>query len=93
VITNHRIIAKYGFISRSTFELMINRITGANFDQSIMGRIFGFGTVIVHGAGGDISPFDVVADPQEFHRNLVGALEHVAPASVATPDIKSTLRK
>lgn len=73
-ITNRRIVAKYGFISRSTFEIMINRITGVNFDQSIMGRILGYGTILVHGAGGDISPFDVVTNPQLFQRALMDVL-------------------
>ena len=75
-ITNRRLIAKYGFISRSTFEIMINRVTGVNFDQSIMGRVFGYGTVLVHGAGGDVSPFDIVANPQLFQRALMDAVEH-----------------
>ncbi|MFA5041093.1 MAG: PH domain-containing protein [Bdellovibrionales bacterium] len=76
-ITNKRVIAKYGFVSRSTFEIMINRIAGVNFDQSVMGRIFGYGTVLVHGTGGDVSPFDVVANPQRFQHALMDILEHV----------------
>jgi uncharacterized membrane protein YdbT with pleckstrin-like domain len=75
-ITNRRLIAKYGFISRATFEIMINRVTGVNFDQTVMGRILGYGTILVHGAGGDISPFDVVANPQLFQRALMDVLEH-----------------
>ena len=70
-VTNRRIIAKYGFVSRTTFEIMINRITGSNFDQTIGGRLLGYGTVLVHGAGGDISPFDKIADPEEFHQALM----------------------
>ncbi len=75
VLTDKRIIAKYGVISRATFEIMANRITGANFDQSIMGRMLGYGTILVHGAGGEISPIDEVADPQMFHRALVSVIE------------------
>jgi uncharacterized membrane protein YdbT with pleckstrin-like domain len=75
-ITNRRLIAKYGFISRSTFEIMANRITGVNFDQTILGRLLGFGTILVHGAGGDISPVDVVSNPQLFQRALMDVLEH-----------------
>jgi uncharacterized membrane protein YdbT with pleckstrin-like domain len=75
-ITNRRLIAKYGFISRSTFEIMINRVTGVNFDQSITGRILGYGTILVHGAGGDISPVDVVSNPGLFQRALMDVLEH-----------------
>lgn len=75
VVTNCRIIAKYGFVSRATFEIMLSRVTGANFDQTVWGRILGYGTIIVHGAGGDISPFDNVANPQAFHTYLIGVLE------------------
>jgi len=79
VITNKRLIAKYGIISRATFEIMVSRITGANFDQSILGRVMGFGTILVHGAGGEISPIDHVADPQLFYRALVSVLEKFQP--------------
>jgi len=76
-ITDRRLIAKYGFISRSTFELMLGRVTGANFEQTIMGRILGYGTILVHGAGGDVSPFNGVADPQGFQRMLIRVLQKV----------------
>ncbi|MFA4995057.1 MAG: PH domain-containing protein [Bdellovibrionales bacterium] len=75
-ITNKRLIAKYGFISRATFEIMINRVTGVNFEQTIMGRVFGYGTVLVHGTGGDVSPFDGVSNPQGFQHALMDILEH-----------------
>lgn len=76
VLTDRRIIAKYGVVSRATFEIMANRITGANFDQTIAGRLLGFGTILVHGAGGEISPIDLVADPQSFHRALLEVIQH-----------------
>ena len=74
-ITNTRVIAKYGFISRATFEIMINRVTGVNFDQTMTARLLNFGTIIVRGAGGDISPIDCVDDPQTFHNELMGSVE------------------
>ena len=77
VITDRRIIAKYGVISRATYEIMLNRVTGANFDQSILGRLCGYGLVLVHGAGGETSPFDVVANPAGFHRALMDTLPGV----------------
>ena len=75
VITNKRLIAKYGFVSRATFEILANRITGANFDQTVFGRMLGYGTILVHGAGGEISPIDQVENPQLFYRALVSVLE------------------
>jgi uncharacterized membrane protein YdbT with pleckstrin-like domain len=77
VVTNHRVIAKYGLVSRATFEIMLSRVTGVNFDQTIMGRMLGYATIIVRGAGGDISPIDGVADPQTFHNELMAAVERM----------------
>jgi uncharacterized membrane protein YdbT with pleckstrin-like domain len=77
VLTNKRIIAKYGFVSRTTFEIMISRITGANFDQTVLGRLLDFGTILVHGAGGEISPIDEVEEPQKFHQALMAIMEKV----------------
>lgn len=74
-VTNRRIIAKYGMVSRTTFEILVNRITGSNFDQTVAGRLLGYGTVLVHGAGGDISPFDEISDPQGFHQALMMVME------------------
>jgi hypothetical protein len=54
---------------------MNNRITGANFDQTIMGRLMGFGTIWVHGAGGEISPIGGVSNPQLFYKALISVLE------------------
>lgn len=82
VITDKRLIAKYGFISRATFEILNNRITGANFDQTVMGRILGYGTVLVHGTGGEISPIDQVENPQLFYRALVSVLERHQPKMI-----------
>ena len=78
VITNRRIIAKYGFISRTTFEIMLNRITGVNFDQTILGRILDFGTILVYGAGGNVSPFNGIAHPERFQRALMRVMGKVS---------------
>ncbi len=77
VITNRRVIAKYGFISTTTYELMLSKVEGANIDQTVLGRLLGYGTVMVKGTGGGISPIDHVADPYRFHRNLMQTLETI----------------
>jgi uncharacterized membrane protein YdbT with pleckstrin-like domain len=77
VITDRRVIAKYGFIATTTFEVMMARIEGANIDQTILGRLLGFGTILVRGTGGGISPIDHIAAPYAFHACLMKVLEHV----------------
>ena len=56
-ITNKRVIAKFGFISRSTVELNIHNIESIQVDQRIFGRIFNFGSIIVAGAGNPQAPY------------------------------------
>ncbi|MEI8055299.1 MAG: PH domain-containing protein [bacterium] len=70
VITNKRIIMKVGFISRRSFELFLDRIEGTYVEQSITGRILGFGTVIVGGIGGTKDAFFYVPNPIEFRNKM-----------------------
>ncbi len=77
VITNQRVIAKHGFIATTSYELMMPKVEGATIDQSVMGRLFGYGTLMVKGTGGGISPIDHVADPYRFHAKLMDALRGV----------------
>ncbi|MBI1273258.1 MAG: PH domain-containing protein [Alphaproteobacteria bacterium] len=76
-ITNRRVIAKFGFISRTTFELFLNKVEGANIDQDIMGRLCGYGSVLVKGTGGGISPIHNVTDPAGFQRQLMRQIQRV----------------
>src|SRR5687768_18417869 len=50
-ITNKRIIAKFGFISRSTIEINLPKVESVQVDQGVMGRMLDYGTIIVAGAG------------------------------------------
>src|SRR5437016_3553326 len=45
-VTSHRVIAKFGFISRSTVELNLTKIESIRVEQSVMGRLLGYGSVI-----------------------------------------------
>lgn len=65
-ITNKRIIAKYGFIMRDTVELPLKRVESIQVRQGIFGRIFGYGTVIVAGAGNPQAKIKNVRNPLAF---------------------------
>ncbi|MEA3643162.1 MAG: PH domain-containing protein [Lamprobacter sp.] len=51
-VTSKRVIAKIGFIKRNTTELNHSKVESFNVDQSIFGRLFGYGTIIINGTGG-----------------------------------------
>lgn len=56
VITNKKIIAKFGFINRRTIELLLPEIESIQINQSIMGRLFNYGSIVVSGAGNPQAP-------------------------------------
>ncbi|MCL2469874.1 MAG: PH domain-containing protein [Alphaproteobacteria bacterium] len=82
VITDRRVIAKHGFISTTSYELMLPKVEGATIDQSILGRILGYGTIMVKGTGGGISPIDHVTNPYLFHAHLMSALQKVQDSTM-----------
>lgn len=69
-ITNRRIIAKTGLIRRNTIELKVTRVESLGVDQSILGRLFNFGSIIVKGTGGSNAPIPYIAKPLEFRQHV-----------------------
>ena len=47
VITTRRLIFKHGIIKRQSMELLLRKCEGVKIEQSIMGRLLNYGTVIV----------------------------------------------
>lgn len=74
-ITNKRVITKFGFISRSTVELLHKNVESFHVDQSITGRILNFGTLIINGTGGVGTPIPSIASALEFRRQALVAIE------------------
>jgi uncharacterized membrane protein YdbT with pleckstrin-like domain len=62
-VTDRRIILKRGLIQRHTIEINMDKVESVDVDQSILGRIFDFGTVTVHGTGTSIEPLRNVSAP------------------------------
>ncbi len=73
-ITNKRILIKVGLIRRHSLELLLQKVEGIGVDQSITGRLFGFGTITVVGVGGTKEEFRSIANPLEFRRQVQASL-------------------
>lgn len=68
VITNKRIVCKTGIFSRKTLEMNLSKIETVNVDQSIFGRLFGFGTITIIGTGGTRETFKDIGHAVEFRK-------------------------
>lgn len=67
-ITNKRIIIKTGLVSRQTLEMNLNKVEAVNVDQSIFGRVLGYGSIIIIGIGGTKERFYHISDPMQFRK-------------------------
>ena len=65
-VTDQRLMVKTGLIRRNTFELFLKRLEGVQVDQSITGRILGFGTIVASGTGGLQDCFAMISSPLKF---------------------------
>lgn len=75
-VTNKRVIIKSGWISRKVEEIRLFKIETVEYRQGIFGRILGFGTVKVTGAGlhNTVTTF-LVNDPKKVKQFIDDQLD------------------
>lgn len=71
-VTDRRIVHKTGFIERRTVEMNMDKVESVDVNQSIMGRLFDYGEVVVHGVGESWEPVRTIGSPLTF-RNYITA--------------------
>jgi uncharacterized membrane protein YdbT with pleckstrin-like domain len=69
-VTSLRVVHKEGFIKRQTFEMSLDKIESVDVEQSIAGRIFGWGNVTVMGVGEGRKTIKMIASPLEFRNHI-----------------------
>jgi uncharacterized membrane protein YdbT with pleckstrin-like domain len=71
-VTDRRVVYKRGFIRRHTVEMNMDKIESVDVDQSLLGRMFDYGDIIIRGTGAGIEPLRGIDSPLAF-RNAVTA--------------------
>ena len=69
-VTNKRVFVKVGLAARRTIELLLSRVESIGVEESVTGRMLGYGTVIVRGTGGTPEVFNRIAHPLEFRTQV-----------------------
>ena len=69
-VTDRRVIYKTGLVQRDTTEINMAKIESVDVSQSILGRVFGFGTLTIRGTGETIEELRNIASPLQF-RNAI----------------------
>ncbi len=83
-VTNRRVVIKTGLASRTTIEMLLNKVESIEVSETAFGRMLGYGTIVVIGTGGTPEPFHKVAHPLEFRSQVQQQIEKLAlPASMS----------
>jgi uncharacterized membrane protein YdbT with pleckstrin-like domain len=72
-ITNKRVIVKNGFISRQTTELNLAKVESIQVNQTVMGRLLDYGSLLISGGGLPQASLNGIADPLAFRKAFIQA--------------------
>jgi uncharacterized membrane protein YdbT with pleckstrin-like domain len=72
-VTDRRVI-KRGFIRRAIMEMNLQKIESVDVNQSVIGRIFDYGTVTIRGVGSSYEPLRLIDAPLKLRGNGDGGL-------------------
>ena len=76
-VTSKRLIAKTGLVSRSTLELNLSKVESVRVQQSILGRVLGYGSIVVGGTGATHAPVPFIDDPMAFKQAVTKATDAI----------------
>jgi uncharacterized membrane protein YdbT with pleckstrin-like domain len=70
IVTSRRVIYKTGFISRNTVEMNLDKVESVLVQQSLVGRMFDYGAVVIRGVGAGLEPIRNIGAPLMLHRHI-----------------------
>lgn len=74
-VTTRRVVIKTGLAARKTIEMLLNKVESIEVSETTVGRILGYGTIVVIGTGGTSEPFHKMARPLEFRSQVQQQIE------------------
>jgi uncharacterized membrane protein YdbT with pleckstrin-like domain len=69
-VTDRRVIYARGFIQRHSIEVHMDKVESVDVDQSVLGRVFDYGDVTIHGTGTTLEPLRDVDRPIDFRNEI-----------------------
>jgi uncharacterized membrane protein YdbT with pleckstrin-like domain len=82
-VTNKRVMMKVGIFNTRSIELLLGKIEAIAVEQSLLGRMFGYGDIVITGSGGTKEAFSQIQAPLEFRR----AVQSVTDTPTMPPQI------
>lgn len=97
IVTDQRIFEVSGVLTRKVASMPLTRVTDMTYRRSILGRILGYGDLIVESAGQDqaLSHIERIPRPDDFYRTITSLVTAGLPSMLAgdgtfSPDDEDT---
>jgi membrane protein YdbS with pleckstrin-like domain len=90
LITTRRVIRAEGVLNKSVADSSLEKINDARLDQSIFGRMFGFGTLDIltaaeEAGGTNLADFPMIAEPVQFKKAMFDQKQMLENPDLAPP--------
>ena len=82
-ITNKRVMMKTGMFSARSVELLLSKVEAIAVHQSLGGRLFNYGDLVVTGSGGTEESFSGIQAPLELRRAVQSVTDKQTNAASA----------
>lgn len=69
-LADNRMWVRRGWLQRQQSDFPWHRIESLSLHQSLLGRMFNYGTLVVHGTGGAMDVLRRVPDPIDFQKRI-----------------------
>jgi len=84
-VTDIRVVIKMGLVARYTSETLLRNIASIKINQTFLGRLLNYGTVIVCDTGAHVSLFKNIENPIEFQKRVQTEIDKRFGAPAAKP--------
>jgi hypothetical protein len=84
-VTNRRVVIKTGLAARRTIEMLLQKVESVQITEPAMGRMLGYGSILVIGTGGTSEPFHKMAHPLVFRSQVQQQIEKL-PGGIPPAD-------
>jgi uncharacterized membrane protein YdbT with pleckstrin-like domain len=72
-VTDRRVIYAIGFLNRHTVEINMDKIESVDVEQDLLGRLFNYGDIAIHGTGDTHEVLRKIDHPLDFRNHVTAA--------------------
>ena len=84
-VTNKRVMMKVGVFNTRSIELLLGKVEAIAVEQSLLGRLFDYGNIVITGSGGTKEPFAYIQSPLAFRHAVQSVTDPSAAQAAVTP--------